>query len=297
MTAAAKIHEGLSFDGYRELGGHNFSTLKEVSKSSKAYLHAVEHGGVKTPAFALGNAAHTAVLEPKEWMKRYALLPDSFDRVNEKTGEVTQITARQDKRIKEFAEFQAAATKAGKGIITEKDHDVAVGVAQSVMMDDHACSLLRGRTKREVTINWEARGGFQMRSRLDLVNFDKRIIVDLKTAADITPDKWFVEATRYLYLAQFAMYVDAWHAATGEAFDFEAIVVEKKAPYDVMVVTFDEQQLEAGRLMYLSWLEEVAKCTASNKWPGVSRGHKIPFRIPKWGFGAAEDGIDDLDLE
>jgi exodeoxyribonuclease VIII len=283
-----RIITGLTFEDYRNVEGENFSTLKFMAKSPLHYLDAKENGVQEKSGFALGSAAHTAVLEPREWLRRYIIQPELTGRVN-KDGE--PIKLRQDIRMAEWRELVERATAEHKSIITESDNETATAVAQAVMLNPAASKLLRGKVSKEVTIQWTHSTGFLIRSRLDLVNQTVGTIVDLKTSAVITPKEWCAAAIRYQYLAQFAMYADAWHAATGEALTFKALVVEKSPPFDVAVFSISEDDLEFGRRTYEGWLETLAQCRASGEFPGVARGAELPFEIPPWAFPEEDDEI------
>ncbi len=281
-----RIITGLTFEDYRNVEGENYSTLKFMAKSPLHYLNAKENGTKEKPEFVLGSAAHTAVLEPREWLRRYIIQPELTDRLNDK-GELIKLT----KASPEYRALEARATAERKSIITESDNETATAVAQAVMLNPAASKLLRGKVSKEVTIQWTHSTGFLIRSRLDLVNQTVGTIVDLKTSAVITPKEWCAAAIRYQYLAQFAMYADAWHAATGEALTFKALVVEKSPPFDVAVFSISEDDLEFGRSTYEDWLKTLTECRASGEFPGVARGAELPFEIPPWAFPEEDDEI------
>ena len=52
-------------DNYHQLPGLNWSRLKYVLESPRAYRHAVDNPPSETPAMAFGTAVHMAVLEPE----------------------------------------------------------------------------------------------------------------------------------------------------------------------------------------------------------------------------------------
>lgn len=286
-----KMIENLSFDEYRQIEGENFSTLKLMAKSALHYLDARENGIEPKKSFALGNAAHTAVLEPREWLHRYIVKPDFVERTDKK-GNIKRVQLKADKRMAEYKALLEQAAAERKAIITATDNEKAVAIAQSVMLNESASKLLRGKTSREVSIQWTHRAtGLVIRNRLDLVNHTTRTLSDLKSAADVTPDKWCADAVRYHYLAQFAMYADGWHEVTGEMFDFKPLVAESARPHDVAVFTLSEDDLQFGRETYEGWLEEVARCRDVGLWLGVARGNEIPFKRPPWSFPQEDDEI------
>lgn len=281
--ADGKILTGLTFEEYAALPESvNFSTLKFMGISPLHYLDAVQNGTPDKPAFALGRAAHTALLEPETWEERYIVKPETVDRVDDE-GNVKTIQLRRDNRIPEWREFVALAKEQRKSIITQEDYDKALVMAQRALVDPVASKRLQGRTEKEITILWKhALTGFQIRSRLDLVNHDLPVICDVKSVGDIRPRRMWTNFERFSYLAQAAMYTDAWFAATGEMLSFEVIAVESKRPFDIAVIPVSEDDLESGRKMYEVWLEELARCRESRQFLGIARGKELPFERPGW---------------
>lgn len=273
-----KIISGLSFDEYSNIEAVNFSTLKLMSVSPLHYRDAVENGGVRRPAFALGSAAHTAILEPREWMRRYAIVPQDIP--------------RRDMRIKAYAAFVEESEAAGKQILSEKEYTAAVDVAESVKLNRGAADLLRGKTLRELTIKWEHKAtGLQLRSRLDLAK-PSVACVDVKTSNTLVPRDFFRSATQYGYPEQCAFYADAYTAATGEVLPFKILAVESKRPHDVVIFNVPEDVLEYGRKNYERWLENVARCRDSNQWPGIGgETGELNFELPPWASPEQDDEI------
>jgi hypothetical protein len=287
-----KILTGLSFEEYSQIPAVNYSTLRMMGVSPLHYQDAVENGGIVRPAFALGSAAHTAILEPEEWLRRYIIKPDYVERADKKTGELVRVQLKKDERQAEWVELSTRAKREKKAIITEKENALATKIARRVLLDPVASKLLRGKVSTEVTVQWtHASTGILLRSRLDLVNHTLGRIVDVKTTANIRPDRWFHQAAKLGYLAQFAMYADAWHAATGESLPFSALPIEKERPHDMFVCPIPEEDLEHGRATYETWLQELARCRDKGEFPGVAGGEEMPFVRPDWDFPEEDDEI------
>jgi hypothetical protein len=76
--------------------GLNWSTLKHILVSPRAYLHALHSKVEPTPAMAFGTAVHLAILEPAEFARVATVVPAEY-----LTGSGAISTA---KAAKEFAE-------------------------------------------------------------------------------------------------------------------------------------------------------------------------------------------------
>lgn len=283
------------FDAYKERQAINFSTLKVMAKSPKHYRHAVDHGGVDSPAFALGRACHLAVLEPLEWTRKVLVLPKTFTRekTTKKRGtELVEMKMSRDARVPEYCALRDQAADEGKELISQAEYEKATMVSRAVLLDPVASDLLRRPgIQMEQSITWE-RYGLELKSRLDIIA-PTVAVVDLKTAADITPREWDRAAIRHQYLPQFAFYSDAYAQASGETVPFKAIVVEKTEPFDVAVVEFSEDDLEYGRNLYEGWLRRVIECTEAGEWPGMTNGQPRQFERPPWTY---EDEDDEITL-
>lgn len=283
----AQIILGMPFEEYLSIDAVNFSTLKHIDVSPLHYRDARDNGIADKPAFALGRAAHTAILEPERWGERYLVQPEYVERIEKGKTKRVKLSRRDD--MPEWRALVEQAAAEGKAIITVEDSQIAPIVADRVHSDPVASLRFKGDVDTEVTVLWTHPGtGLRIKSRLDVVNRSMGVLCDPKTVAFIDPPRMWSHFERLLYLAQFAMYQDAWRAATGDALPFEAIAIEKTRPYDVAVCPVPQPHLDYGRSLYGTWLEELARCLESQQWPGVARGEVLPFERP----GSAQFGDD-----
>ena len=279
----AQIILGMPFEEYLAVEAVNFSTLKHIDVSPLHYRDALDNGVADKPDFALGRAAHTAILEPEKWGERYMLKPEYAER----DGKRVQL--RRDDRMPEWRALVEKAEAEGRTILTDEEWITASRVANRVHSDPVASLRFKGDVDTEVTVLWTHPGtGLRIKSRLDVVNRSMRVLCDPKTVAFIDPPRMWSHFERLLYLAQFAMYQDAWRVATGDVWPFEAIAIEKTRPYDVAVCPVPQPHLDYGRSLYETWLDELARCLESQQWPGVARGEVLPFERP----GSAQFGDD-----
>lgn len=258
----------------------NFSALKMMDKSALHYRTARIEQRKDTPAFAFGRAAHCAVLEPDTWDARYMLWPAEVEvtRTKElKSGPVTT-TAREPLKVRNGAAWDAAVALAeGREILTEEKWETAKSVAASVHADKCARELIKRVDHREVTVVTSIRG-VPVRARIDLTG--SGLISELKSTANIVPDKFFRDVIKYNYLAQLAWYADLWRLVTGEKPEVKIVAIEKERPYDCMVVRFSESDIKQGRDLYNAWLDRAIECDARQSWPGVADGCEVAFRDP-----------------
>jgi hypothetical protein len=111
-------------------------------------------------------------------------------------------------------------------------------------------------------------------------------VVDLKTAADASPDGFSKSIESYSYHQQGALYLDGVEAAglAPEGGRFLFVVQSKKAPYLVTVRELKDQDQDIGRGRNEVALRRYAECTAKDEWPDwTGPVTEIPqIGMPSW---------------
>lgn len=202
------------------------------------------------PAYVLGRAAHTLILEGIEKFEvEYAV----GGPVNPKTGEP------YGTRTKAYADWAAAQDKA---VLTDDQYDLITSMAASVDAHPVAVELLAGGVP-EAVVRVEY-CGLPCQGRIDFLN-PERGIIDLKTCDDLT---WFeADARRYSYAHQFAFYRALVTWATGEEVPAHVIAIEKKEPFRCGVWQISEQTLATAQRENEAAIERLRQCESSGAWP------------------------------
>jgi hypothetical protein len=121
----------------------------------------------------------------------------------------------------------------------------------------------------------------------------KEFLVEYKTAQTIQPHALSLNAFRYGYHMQAAMFIDGLQAVLGiKAFGVAHVVQEKDPPYIAELRMFDDAQIEKGRRDYQRALSIFAECLNTGKWPGWTTDPQFfetPYTIQK----QMEEDIDD----
>lgn len=279
---AGSILYGLSWDEYRAIKAVNFSTLKHIDVSGAHYQHNLANPTESDP-LRLGQAEHCLVLEPKRYDLDFA--------VWRRRGESGNSAPRKGQYWDAFL-----AENPGRTVITEDQETLALNMRHAFFSSKDAMTYLSFGDP-EVTLQWFVNGR-ACKGRVDWkTNLGNGIaLVGIKTAADIRLDPFSRAAARLLYHCQWAMYFDAYEAATGvRPIEVVEIVLEKKPPHDVVVYVIDDDVLEIGRAKYLQLLERLDQCERDNHWPGVGGGGKQLFQLPQYMYD--EDDVADLALE
>lgn len=226
-----------------------------------------------TPAQAFGTLVHTLVLEPHAFGDRYIVLPDDIP----------------DRRTKAGKEAWAALESHGKTIITQDDRARAVACATSIVSHP-AAALLLNDTVREVSVGWhDPDTGVPCKARFDAWRMaGDRGIVDLKTAADASPDGFGRAAATHGYNVQAAHYMRGHEVATGEAPAFFAwIVVESEPPHAVACYQLPFDAYNIGLDLCRSAYRRHMDATQQGVWHAYSDLIQ-PLAFPAWALRTTE---------
>lgn len=234
------------------------SLLKQMALSPAHYLEAAQQPQDDSLATRLGAFAY----DPNEALRIgraiHALLIG---------GRVAVYTGRRDPRAKAWQAFQDEAAAAGYvEIVNPREHDIVVGVTESLKRHETAMKLLFDGTIVEQRIDWEFCGK-ACRATPD-ARVPSRYIADLKSAVSSEPMTFARQARRLFYHAQGDLYVEAMErVGEGRPGDVYVIAVEKKRPFPVTVFRFTEGLLELGTRLNRLWIERLKNCEAANVWP------------------------------
>lgn len=264
----AAVVTGEPFAKYAQSPEVHATALRYMLMSPLAYKAHLEQPDVETDAMRLGRACHTAVLEPMQFLREFALW-DGGRRAG-----------------KTWDSFVAAND--GKTILTQDQYDTAVAVQKSVRSHKVASRYLSEPNGRaEVSIRWvHERTGVAIKCRLDLLC---SVVLDLKTCRDPSPAKFAAVCAQYGYAMQLALYRDAACAAGLGALPGKIIAVQSTEPHDVVVYDLDGELQALGTAQYEKALDLLVECTKSGDWPGQHPDEEVQLRLPAWATNEDED--------
>ncbi len=275
MAIVNTIEPGLSFEQYRARPGLSISQLKELKRSPLHYKHLLSNPKDSEP-FALGRAAHCAVLEP-----------DRFDSEYATWSRRTSSNAMAPRKGRHWDAFIRA--NASRSIITDDQFAEATGMRDAVRQHPDAAKYLRTGSP-EVSLFWSFMGR-QCRGRVDWLHESDEfgvVLVGLKSTRDVRLHQFSREAARMGYHFQWAYYHDGWKTITGRAPDrVVEICVETKPPHAVGVYTIQGEELEIGSAEYMALLEQLDEREQTNKWPGPNPTEQV-LVLPSWVYGEEE---------
>lgn len=255
MSKITRIVKDMPDEAYRAEVGISQSSLKPMFVSPEHYKHQFSVEREVTPAMLLGTTTHLACFQPN--------LLDSFVAVSQKFD----MRKTADKIASE--EFQR--NNAGKIIVNEKDFGLATSMAEKVRMHPmflEMCSS--GDAEVSVFSNELPYEDIVLKGRMDWVNWEKKVIVDLKTTNACLADMFSVKNVIYdnYYHMQAAMYLMLLEHNNLSGFRFVFVMVEKDAPHGVRCFEISEQSLKKARERLMLAIENIQHCISFDNWAG-----------------------------
>jgi len=182
--------------------GNQFLSNSHVSRLLKDPLN-VFKPSKPSPAFLVGGYFHTCILEP-----------DKLDKYK-----VVKSSTRNTKAYKDVA--------GGELCLLQHEVDTIELMRDKVMANDICKDLIQGRERivdLELPIEYEVPMvtelfGNKWKGKADIVNHEEKLIIDLKTTADIDKFQW--SATKYNYDSQAYIYSKLF------GYEFLFIVIDK----------------------------------------------------------------------
>lgn len=272
LNYAPGIHGGISNRDYHADPALGSTSLKTLATRTPAhYQHEKLHPKF-SDAFTLGTAAHSLILE------------NSTENI---------VTVDADSWMTKAAkEEKAAALADGKQPLLLKEWAQVIAMRESVMRHPLAKTALTGGTPEE-SVFWAHESGTALKCRPDMLHQGGKLgnlIVDLKTVQSAAPEEFSKSAANFGYHIQQAHYQAGLKAATGDAFAFAFVLVEKSAPYFVSVVELHADDVARGADMVERSIRIFNECQASGKWPAYESS--APIELPRWARYREEDLLD-----
>lgn len=284
-TPAPGLYPGVSEADYAAWDARRSSVLKEARTSARHMREAamnVEHSG--TRATDLGVGVHCAILDPHRFEREY----------------VCALNRGRKTPADRAAHAEFAIEHAGKQVLHWSDFESAMRIRDAVWRKSWAEGLLGGAGVNELAALWvDEETGLRCKARMDRVvsawrapgwDADASVVVELKTARDVTPDGWQRAIPRFGYELQAAMQLTglgvfdpSWiDAGTLEPIpsQFVWIVFEKSPPFEIALRTPSDDLLREGIRRMRHALIVWAEGERSGRWPGYPEAPEIVDVLP-----------------
>ena len=209
----------------------------------------------ETDALVVGEAFHVACLEPERFEKGYTPLPLDCRRG---TGMKTRKEA-----------FLSDAEPKGQVVIKQDVYE-QVKAMSGVIHNTQECIDLLSSGEAEVSGYWYDPDdpSILCKLRMDWINHEEQIIVDLKSCTDARHAQFRSSAFNNNYDMQAAWYLYGVTQITKvEHHDFYFIAIEKEPPYGVKVYKADKEMIDHGLEKCQRALDVYSRCLEKDEWP------------------------------
>ena len=236
---------------YRKLDALNASVLKLGRRSPLHIWQALTQPSQPTARMQLGSALHCAVLEPEQYDTQVAVGP------------------ARDRRTKAWQEWARDCDAPIK--LVQPEADLVAHMRDAVCEHAIARDLLEVPGRNEVTAVWQdPNTAAWCKARADrLCRYeDALVLVELKTAADASPQGFRQAIRRYGYDLSAAWYRLGFALAGKEApASVVFVVVENEPPYGVATYRLPGATLDNAEAEIQSYLRRFVECRDSGRWP------------------------------
>lgn len=246
-TEVLKITE----KAYRSLPYLNASKFKEFFTSPLHFKN--QESPEETEEMRIGTAVHTLLLEPNNFHKTIAFAPKGLDR-----------RKKEDKQI--WEDFVIRSN--GMTVLKGESEETVSGCVNAISTHTTAINIMKKCDKEQVIV--AELDGVECKGKLDLVCVECGILADIKTTSgSATVSDFTYEMQDRRYWVQMAFYTLLAEKMYGKPFRFKFIVVEKKAPYGVAVVTISDTLMEACKKKVSLGLVNMQLCLQHDQWAGL----------------------------
>jgi len=259
--------------------------LIDFSKKPLRYYHKnfVSVTSEKSDALSIGSLVHHALLDPIGITTKYI---DNMEIINSLKTEYKAPT-----KSKEYAEAKAEYENKGLTIIKHEDYKMALDLVRQALDCKEVRNIIESSEKEVAVFYKEPTTGLCLKVKLDVFSPVEKIILDVKTDRDATPDEFdkkiynnglYVQAAYYLYVTKNALNINL--------DKFGWIVLEKEEPYDVALRFCDTGSIDAGEEVFMHYLAKLADAIHKNNFEGYPK-HFVTAGIPYWAYTQIENRL------
>lgn len=241
----------------------------------------------QTPAMRRGTMAHTFMLQPEEFDRRYVRMPAfEYDEANF-SGSGKTAKRSTSKNTKWYQNRVAAFLEEHEGaeIIEAKDLEWCEAISKAVYSAPEAREILDA-CEWEVPLFGEIEG-VECKGLLDLLS--QTLYADIKTAVNVHPKKFGSAAARLRYTHKVAWYRELARINGYPVNDVKFIAVESDKPHDVVVSNVPDIVMDNAIDELRGVLREYKRAKAADVWPGISGGKVLELEVPLWSIPEEED--------
>lgn len=282
------VHRDISIlDYHADKDYLSASVIKEANKSLKHMKWYLDNKSTseRKSHFDFGNAFEIALMDLMNGTKEFDSSVHIFDESKRPQLDKT-FSSKENKEWKEsfFSKNGYIINQSGKESV-----DTISEMLKACWSDEIIQGLLKN-TDYQASCFWtDAKTGIKLKTRPDVCNINKTVLIDIKTTTDASPEGFARDVANFGYDLQALLQING-VLATGmfnEVKNYYWLAVEKEAPFNAQLYNFDSSEWDSVQMVldYLLGLIKIAR--ESNKWVGYSQRASnqygiIDINIPLW---------------
>lgn len=288
-TPVTEIAQRLSFGDYAKRPGISQSFLKsfdtDLGGCPALAIHNFLHPEDRKPstdALEDGTKLHLFVLDPPEFVKRFAVLDnDTKERLFAEALVLKSKAKGFSKTLTTFKTWRDALDVEGRGYVDLEELAILNRMRDALFANKEVAEYLGG-ADYEVSVfaPYETPNGLlQTKGRIDVLPGARESIVDLKSCRTANPREFASQVGRLGYDIQAGLYVDLARLNGEKKTRFGFLAQDKFPPFLCCIHWLGEDWLRYGRVRYRKILLDVAEAIRLDLWPGYGSGELMP---PTW---------------
>lgn len=262
------IYENLNPAQYHAIQALSNSRMEDFLVSPANYKWYLENPKEETDAMTFGTLVHTAILEPDEVSKRYAVRPV-------KDGK------ELDMRTKEGKDFKAQVEAMGQEVVKGFEMAAALTVASQLRaLEENNFNAVLAASKKELSLFWK-HNSIPCKCRLDAYCESAATMIDVKTTKNAKLDKFERDAWAMGFHRKADWYRRGLAAHGLPCRHVLFIAIEKTGPRDFIIYRLQDDILDLGKTQNDKIMIKFGNCSEMNTWPGYTKAIQN-LGAPSW---------------
>lgn len=263
------------------------SDLKKLARSPAHFKEYKENPPDPSPAMEAGSALHCAILEPNEFMNRYAVLPDNAPQKPTEAmltafGKGSKQKESSLERIEFWNKFETM--NAGKIVLSNEKAAEYLHVGGLIRNHESLAAFFNNGKAEAAIFAKDPVTGIMCKCKPDYLAKvgQYKVMVEVKSTDDARPDLFMKTAWRFGYYQGAAWYsaLMEW-AGLGAPDLYIMVAFERDAPYGIQVYEIPEEAMEYGERRFREALDLYAHCLDTDEWPNYDTTIQ-PLQLPAW---------------
>jgi hypothetical protein len=258
------------------------SDLKLLRRSAEHFKYLKAHPKERTPAMQAGSSLHCAILEPDNFMKRHAVIPDNAPR---KPTTAQRNSAKPTPDAQERMQYwdQWELMNQGKLIVTPEKAAEYMEIGGLIRNHPELSVFFDSGKAEHAVFGEDPETGLMCKCKPDYLTRikDYKICIEVKSCEDARNHAFQRTAYNFQYFTAAAFYQDVMSWSIGAPDAYLIVAFERDPPYGMKIYEVSEESIERGREQYRESLALMKQCMEDDHWPIYDTDIEL-LELPHW---------------